>query len=313
MKTYITIDGGTTNTRVSLVRGREILDTEKISAGARASMEGSVSLADAIGEAVSGILAGHSLADGDIDAYLASGMITSEFGLCPLPHLTAPVGLPELHAGMSERLIPEISPRPVIFMRGVKVVDGDPLRCDMMRGEETELYGIGEGVLKNSVYVLPGSHSKIIYVDGEGRISHFSTTLTGEMIASLSGHTILRDAVDLSSTALNTEYLSRGFEYARERGINEALFKTRVLKNLGGLGSVETYSYFLGVVLSAEIVTIISSNAEKIIVGGKKQIKEATLALLRRYSDKTVVPVSDSEVDASTSLGMIRIYEYSKM
>ena len=310
MKRYITIDGGTTNTRVSLVCDRQILDTVKLNIGARASMEGEVSLARAIGEAVHSLLDRYSLTESEIDAILASGMITSEFGLCPLSHLVAPVGLAELHNGITERIITDISSRPVTFMRGVRTDNKDVLLSDMMRGEETELYGIGDEARAGSVYVLPGSHSKIIYTDGEGRISDFSTTLTGEMIYSLSQHTILKDAVDLSTDSIDEKHLLRGYEYALARGVNEALFKTRVLKNLGKKNASETYSYFLGVVLADEIKTIIASPAKTVIVGGKKQIKKATVALLTHYSDKTVIPVSDFDVDRSTSLGMIRIYEY---
>ena len=39
MKNYITIDGGTTNTRVSLVKGEEIVKTIKLAVGARVGID----------------------------------------------------------------------------------------------------------------------------------------------------------------------------------------------------------------------------------------------------------------------------------
>lgn len=39
MKNYITIDGGTTNTRVSLVKAEEIVKTIKLAVGARVGID----------------------------------------------------------------------------------------------------------------------------------------------------------------------------------------------------------------------------------------------------------------------------------
>lgn len=311
MKKYLTIDGGTTNTRASLVIDGEIKNTVKIPIGARKSIGGNKELKDALKKALDKLLCEAELSLSDIDAILASGMITSEFGLANLPHITAPAGVPELSANMSSVLIPEVAEMPINFVRGVKTV-GDLADTDMMRGEETELMGLQKASYGECVFVLPGSHSKLIYTDGNGKITRFSTTLTGEMMAALSEGTILKDAVSLSCEKLDTPSLECGFLYANEHGLNEALFKTRILKNLFGKGEEECYSFFLGAVLSSEIKTIISSSAKTVVIGGRAQIKKATAHLCRKYSDKAVVTLSDEEVAASTSMGLIRIFEYGK-
>ncbi|MEE1049204.1 MAG: 2-dehydro-3-deoxygalactonokinase, partial [Clostridia bacterium] len=182
--------------------------------------------------------------------------------------------------------------------------------ADMMRGEETELMGIMSDDDGECAYILPGSHSKIIYTDSKGRIESFSTMLTGEMIASISQNTILKDAVDLSVSDMDEEYLMKGYTYCKNKGINEALFKTRVLKNLFGCNKEQTYSYFLGVILYNEIAQVIASGAGKIIIGGKSQIKSAMAYILKKVSDKKVICLDDEKVDMSTSLGMIKVYEY---
>jgi len=58
--------------------------------------------------------------------------------------------------------------------------------------------------------------------------------LSGEMIAALSQNTILKDAVDLSVNAIDEAALIEGYNYAIANGVNEALFKVRVGKNLLG-------------------------------------------------------------------------------
>ena len=308
MKRYIAIDGGTTNTRVFLTEGERIVSTVKIPIGARKNIDGTEPLKSALSDAISGLLTDAGLEVSDITAIIASGMITSEFGLINLPHLVAPTGITELHKGITKKDIPEVTSLGISFIPGVKTI-GTLESTDMMRGEETELMGIQNPEYGECVYVLPGSHSKIIRTDECGRITSFSTTLTGEMLAALSEGTILRDAVSLECEELDCESLTMGYAYAVEHGINEALFKTRILKNLFGKSPVECYSFFLGVVLSSEIKTIISSEARTVVIGGRKQIKLATKCLVERHSDKRVIALSDADVDTSTVRGMIRIFE----
>jgi 2-dehydro-3-deoxygalactonokinase len=307
MSTYITIDGGTTSTRVNLYRDGEILDTVKLSIGARASIDNREKYVSEIKAAVDKLV---SKNNGNITRILASGMITSEFGLCNLPHITAPAGVDELHNSMHETVISEISDIPLVFMRGVKLAGKDIDSFDMMRGEETELVGIMREEYGECIYVLPGSHSKIIKTDKEGKIVSFSTMLTGEMIASLSQGTILKDAVDLNCEKINDEYLLKGYDYAEAAGINKALFKVRILKNNFNADKEAVYSFFIGVVLSPEIESIIRSKPTHVVIGGKAQIKAATATLLRAFSDKTVTVLSAEDVDASSARGVVRVYEW---
>lgn len=310
MNNYITIDGGTTTTRINLVSGKKTIQTIKLNVGARKSMDGGADYKGEIKSAIDKVLSDNTMKNTDITRILASGMITSEFGLCNLPHITVPAGIAELHANMHETTIPEISDIPFVFVRGVKSVSDDLSKTDMMRGEETELCGLMSDSDGKCMYILPGSHSKLIFTDACGRISHFSTMLTGEMIFALSQSTILKDAVDLSIAETDSEYLLMGDEYCRKHGINEALFKVRILKNLFGASPVQCYSFFLGVVLSDELSEIRNSDIGKIVIGGKAQIKNAMTEILSKTCDKTVVCVDEETVDTATAKGIIKIFEY---
>ncbi len=317
MKNYITIDGGTTNTRICLVSDRVIIDSVKLSIGARAGIDNGDLLKAKIKDGIAGLLNQNNFSEQDIIKILASGMITSEFGLYNLPHIKTPAGIDELNSSMFEIKLDEISGIPFVFIRGVKSGDDNEdflWENDMMRGEETELAGIMtlENISSDCLFVLPGSHSKLIETDKTGRITAFSTMLTGEMIAALSQNTILKDAVDLNVENADEKYLLKGFGYCSEYGINDALFKVRVLKNRFGCGDENIYSFFLGAVLCSEIKRIISSETGTVAIGGKRQIKEATACILKKVSDKKVILISDKTVEYSTSIGMIHIYEYDK-
>lgn len=302
MGKYITIDGGTTNTRVSLVTGNEVIKTIKIHVGAGSGDKNY--LKTEIKKEIS------ELCKTEIpQRILASGMITSEMGLYNLPHISAPAGIRELHYGMCEIELSDISDIPFVFVPGVKISDGTLEHTDMMRGEETELIGLGENMHGNSLYILPGSHSKIIKTDACGRITDFKTTLTGEMIWALSHDTILKDAVNLSQSNTNKEYLIKGYECCRNNGLNAALFKTRILKNIFHRNECDTYSFFMGALLQSEIDEIIQAPENNVIIAGRQQIKTTMTILLRLLSDKTVMCVSDETAENAPSMGAVKIYE----
>ncbi len=306
MRTYITIDGGTTSTRVRLVKNREILETVQLPLGVLAASENGEAYRSAIKGAIDEIIA-HSMETPE--RILASGMITSEFGLCHLPHIQTPAGILELHETMHEVVLEDIAEIPFVFIRGVCTPSENFEDFDMMRGEETELTGLFYKEYGECIYVLPGSHSKCIQTDERGRILSFSTMLTGEMIAALAKGTILKDAVNLKTDTIDRTYLLKGYRYAEEVGLNKALFKVRILKNIFGCTEEEVYSFFMGVVLRDEILTIAKAKEKTVVLGGKSQIKNAMAVLLQETTDKKVVALSEACVEHSTSLGMIRVYE----
>lgn len=310
MRTYITIDGGTTSTRVNLLQNEKIIDTIKLNIGARASIGNREKYVYEIKCAIEEIILRNKTSE--IERILASGMITSEFGLRNLPHIKTPAGIEELHETMYETYIKEISDIPFVFIRGVKADGQDLEDFDMMRGEETELMGIMQEKYGECIYVLPGSHSKIIKTDKQEKIVSFSTMLTGEMIASLSQGTILKDAVDLSVSEMNKEYLLKGYDYAESAGINKALFKVRILKNIFGCSKEEVYSFFMGIILHDEISNMMKEPTNTVVLGGKAQIKEAMALILKEKTNKNIIELDEKTVDHSTSIGMIKIYEFNE-
>lgn len=306
MANYICIDGGTTNTRLSLASDGRVVDIVKYSVGAGSSIENKDILKNTVKNGINELLCRNSLKAADIKRILASGMITSEFGLLELPHTTTPVGLEELNTCKCETVLSDISEIPFVFMRGVKTACDVLGNADIMRGEETEVFGILNG---DGIYVLPGSHSKVITIEN-GKITDFCTLFTGEMVAALSGHTILKSSVELKDNEICKDFLLKGYGYCSEHGINEALFKTRVLKNTFKKNRSEVYSFFLGVVLCGEVGYILKKNPQKVTVAGNKALKEPTALLLSELCEAEIVTVPEDEVATSTALGMIRIFEY---
>lgn len=305
---YITIDGGTTNTRVTLVCDGKIFDSIKLNAGARACGDDKVAFENMLGQAISVILKRNLLAENNIDKILASGMITSEMGICPLEHIHIPAGIEELCQSKYETVIENVSEIPFVFIRGVKKEGEKVEDFDVMRGEETELVGAqkGEG---ECVYMLMGTHSKIIKTDSDGKIIDFCTMLTGEMAESISKNTVLKNSLVLCECDSDTEYLKMGYEYCRDKGLSEALFKVRVLKNFMNKSDNSVYSFFMGAILCGDVGYVLRENSSKVVVGGNKFIKKAIVTLLKEYSSADVREMTEEEVEHSTPCGIVKICE----
>lgn len=151
MSYFIIIDAGTTNLRVSLL-------DEAWQPLAQASDEAGVShtaidgnngrLCNGIRTCVRQVMDSAGITAQDVRLCAAYGMITSDVGLMEIPHLAAPAGPAQFHAGLVTCEFPDLLPFPVTFIPGLKnttePVTLDRLcNVDMMRGEETEAIGCG--------------------------------------------------------------------------------------------------------------------------------------------------------------------------
>ena len=307
MKYYIALDGGTSNTRLRLIQNEDVISAEKLAMGA-GTAGGKEKWSAEIVKSIGALLAKNALSEKDVVAVIASGMVTSEYGLMSMPHLSAPAGLSELAAGMKKTSLSGTD-IPFFFIPGVKMLFDSAEKTDMMRGEEAEVMGLLTYGGKDCVYVLPGTHSKHVFVDGEGRISAFSTFMTGEMIAALSSATILRDAVDLSVEGFDADALLRGYDAAVAQGISAALFKTRIMKNLFSADARACYSFFLGALLSDEIRSLANSGASRALVAGKAALRLPTEYLLRERSRVHLVSCPEHAIENASVLGAVGIFE----
>ncbi len=310
MKYYIALDGGTSNTRLRLIADGAVVSVEKISVGA-GTAGGKEKWSAEIAGAIGALLSKNGISERDVTAVIASGMVTSEYGLFSLAHLCAPAGLSELASGMAETRIEGIG-IPAFFIPGVKQAAVCAEDADMMRGEEAEIMGLLPYGGNDCTYVLPGTHSKHATVDGEGRIAQFKTFMTGEMIAALSSATILRDAVDLSIEGYDPDALLRGYDAAVKNGLGAALFKTRIMKNLFAEDARACYSFFLGAILADEIQSLASGGAKKVLIAGKPSLRDPMLTLIEKRTNLAAVLCDADVIENASVLGAIRIFEYEE-
>lgn len=294
----VTIDSGTTNTRVRVWKNGEVLASASESVGVRdrAKTGSRDTLVEGIKKTLEVALAGVDAQDRRQFVMVASGMITSDVGLCHLPHLTAPVSLDALAKGAVARVIPDISDQPIWFIPGVKnaVDDVNLDNCnsmDVMRGEEVETFGLlaAYGVSGSALLVLPGSHSKFIRIDAHQRIVGCATTVAGELLDVLTHQTILANSLEHRfADDIDDEYLLKGADACRDVGIARSCFSVRILDLFTSASVNQRANYLLGAVLYSDLLAIKNSRvlaltpSTKVVISGKAIIKEALGRLIER-------------------------------
>jgi 2-dehydro-3-deoxygalactonokinase len=183
---------------------------------------------------------------------IASGMVGSRHGWREAPYAPCPAG-PRDVAGRLTTV--EADGRRVVLAPGLSYAD--EAGADVMRGEETEIFGVADSGAR--LIVLPGSHSKWASVEGE-RVVAFKTFITGELYAALRDHTI---AGAFARTAPAKEP-GPAFALGVERGAAAAgdktksgplglLFGARALPLMGKLDPDDAGEYLSGLLIGAEI------------------------------------------------------------
>lgn len=129
-----------------------------------------------------------------------------------------------------------------------------PSRDDVMRGEETQIFGLTQVTPGYSGTVcLPGTHSKWCDLSG-GLISRFHTEMTGELFALLSEQSMLKESCDRG-------YDEAAFDSGVALGLRDAaafshLFAFRANWLLNGADRIDGYSKLSGLLIGSEIARV---------------------------------------------------------
>ncbi|MET7247873.1 2-dehydro-3-deoxygalactonokinase [Methylobacterium sp. EM32] len=191
---------------------------------------------------------------------LLSGMVGSRQGWQEAPYLACPAGLDELaaalvpvpFAGATVRLVPGLS---------AEDAAGTP---EVMRGEEVQVFGALAGA-EDALICLPGSHAKWVRVAG-GRIAGFTTSMTGEAFAALSGHTILGRMMT-GPAEVGPAFEAGVARSAEGGGLLHHLFGTRALGLFGRLAPEDAASYLSGLLIGHDVAAAMTEPALVRLVG----------------------------------------------
>ena len=216
---------------------------------------------------------------------LISGMAGSQQGWREAPYCACPADFNDIAARLEW-----LEPGRMAIVPGLSLAtDGVP---DVMRGEETQIFGalllLG---INDARLVLPGTHSKWVTVAG-GRITDFSTWMTGEFYALLRQHSILARTLPDQEPPPDTAAFGQGVSRALSGpGLLHTAFSTRTLALFKSMAPDALPSYLSGLLIGEELKCQNLQPGEPVVLMGAE-------ALTARYEQALAqlgVPVRRGE------------------
>jgi 2-dehydro-3-deoxygalactonokinase len=187
-----------------------------------------------------------------------SGMATSSLGMVELPYKEIPA-----MANGSDLFVKKMNVENI--SHGIYLVSGLKTSDDVMRGEETQLAGCSLSPKNEELVVLPGTHSKHIYVK-DGVIQTFRTFMTGELFDLISTTSILSASVkktDSLSPAGHLSAFESGVRLSQDGNLVKNLFSVRTNALFKKRGPEENYCFLSGLLIGSELINIAPSTEVK--------------------------------------------------
>jgi 2-dehydro-3-deoxygalactonokinase len=237
---------------------------------------------------------------------IISGMASSTIGFIDIPYNAIP--LPLDGSGLQTASVPadEDFEHDVLVISGVKTLD------DVMRGEETQLIGCIEPgrLLKNELFIFPGTHSKHILVD-DNLLVNFKTYMTGELFSLLAQKSILKNAVEPHSnheSARELDNFEKGVREAAKTNLLHAIFKVRTNELFAIYTKNENYNYLSGLLIGTELKALINADAETINLVCSRQLQRYyQCALQTLLPERNINVFSTQRADEAAVLGHLKI------
>lgn len=130
-----------------------------------------------------------------------------------------------------------------------------PQPMDVMRGEETQIYGFLKQNQEFSGYIiLPGTHSKWVEVK-KGEVTHFKTFMTGELYQMIKQYSLLSSMI--THEDFEPKDFHKGFEksLAEGHGFSHHLFSLRAASLLAPKNQHSISSYLSGLLIGLEFAS----------------------------------------------------------
>ncbi|MDD3164895.1 MAG: 2-dehydro-3-deoxygalactonokinase [Oscillospiraceae bacterium] len=251
----IYFDSGTTNSRVYLLdENYHIRFTAKRPVGSRDSaIEGNnLVLIRALKELYDEVFAKTEATEDRVLGIYASGMITSPYGLYEIPHIVLPQTLEQFAHNVYCYHESKLFDRDIYLVPGIKTLGDDISFTNNTRGEEVEALGAIDdlkamGAGGKIALILPGSHTHVIYVEGDSLVGIISN-FTGEAFHALKTETILAPVLSVENPVIDAAMVSKGANNLLQFGFSRAIYIAHAMRIFNTGTENERYCYAEGVV-----------------------------------------------------------------
>jgi 2-dehydro-3-deoxygalactonokinase len=218
---------------------------------------------------------------------VAGGMVGSAQGWVEAPYVTTPADATVLAEKSAQVMM--AAGRRILIAPGV-LHDPPGGIPDVMRGEEIQIAGAlaeDAGWVRNACIAMPGTHSKWVRI-ADGRITSFSTYMTGELFAVLKTHSLLGRLMPPGVDAKpeeEKEAFAIGVHAAQSAGpgdLPHQLFATRTLGLTKRLPAEALAHYLSGLLIGHELRSGLALLAE--MPAGTPLLLIGDPELCRRYT-----------------------------
>jgi len=223
----------------------------------------------------------------DREPLLASGMIGSRQGWIEAPYVACPASIDQIaaslvplpaDAGVRGWIVPGVNCRRA---------GGEP---DVMRGEETQILGVlGELPADVRSLCLPGTHSKWASLS-DGRITEFSTWMTGEVFAVLAQHSILARTIE--GNVFDAAAFDAGVARGREPLLRE-LFALRARGLFAEVAPQAAHSFLSGLLIGTECAAA-GTAVGRVALVGSRRLTGLYARALEKFGVDTIVLTEDA-------------------
>jgi 2-dehydro-3-deoxygalactonokinase len=190
---------------------------------------------------------------------LLSGMIGSRQGWKEAPYLPCPASAADVATALMEI---EFDWGQVKLVPGLSAVDEADV-AEVMRGEETQVFGVLDAMGGSGLACLPGTHSKWVRVE-DGRINGFTTHMTGEAFGALRGHTILGRMMR-EGPADGVPFDAGVHRSGDTGGLLHHIFGARALVLAGRLAETDAAAYLSGILIGHEVRAALAGQAGQVV------------------------------------------------
>lgn len=192
---------------------------------------------------------------------LMCGMVGARRGWKEAPYLQVPAGFEQVVKGIVRIDAEGFDARIVPGLIGADE-NGVP---EVLRGEETEIFGCERDGDAPIQFCLPGTHTKWARKEG-GRITSFLTSMTGDLFRAIREKTILRSCTQLEPT--DDEAFLAGVERSKQAGeLAHHLFGVRTLVLTGKMKEGSSSSYLSGILIGREVGSMVKKDEAVHLVG----------------------------------------------
>ncbi len=226
---------------------------------------------------------------------LLAGTIGSNRGWVEVSYVPAPARLADVAAGV------------LAVADGVSIVPGisfaDPLRPDVMRGEEVQLFGaLALGLIGDGLVCLPGTHSKWVEID-DSAIDSFRSVMTGDILAALQSASILSDLL-VDAPACDAVF-AQGVDHGLEANdLTAELFTTRARVLTQGMSRADAASRISGLLIGADVRIGLGHRRADVVplIGTPALCARFALALQRAGRESVIIDGDAAFVAGATAV-----------